>query len=465
MGRFMARLLAATIVVFGILAGQAGLASASPAARAAPATPASPAVAAKSSVAAKAAPVKSAGKPEAPAVAAGPQDDSVGNAILPGFDSQTYGPNDDGSFPCTGPDPGTPDDCTPTEIPLPFPVTFYGEEYSSVYLNNNGNLTFGDPLSQFTPESLNQIDVPMIAPFWSDVDTRSGPTVTFGYGTVDDHEAFGVNWLNVGCFDENDDVDDSFQVVLIDRPDLGTDDWQIEFNYGPLTWDSGQASGGDDDCLNGTPARAGYTDGDGTACQLPGSGVSGSLLDVNSDTGLEYNSFDSDDVLGRYVYSVSGDDGVPDGCDSYFALGDSYSSGEGAGDYTASGGNCDRSADGWPRLLDRYYQAVPPISGETFLACQGDTIPDIENGSPNEPESQLTALADWVQDNGRAQPRDGDGRRERPRVRRRPRDMRRDWPGGQDPHCGVVLARQLRVRERGERPAGEGGEPGIPRRA
>src|SRR5579863_339182 len=96
-----------------------------------------------------------------------------GSAIVPGFNSMTFGPNDDGSYPCTSQDAGVPPDCTPTPITLPFPVDFYGHEYSSIYLNNNGNLTFGQPLSEYTPESLNQLNIPMIAPFWSDVDTRT----------------------------------------------------------------------------------------------------------------------------------------------------------------------------------------------------------------------------------------------------------------------------------------------------
>jgi hypothetical protein len=367
MGRFVARLLAATIVGFGILTCQASLASASPVA---PVAASSPAGTAKQ----------------------GPQDQSVGDAIVPGFDSQTYGPNDDGSYPCTGLNAGTPSDCTPTAIPLPFPVTFYGSAYSSVYLNNNGNLTFGTPLSQYTPESLNQIDVPMIAPFWADVDTRTGPTVTFGYGTVDGYAAFGVNWLDVGCYSENNAVADSFQVLLISRPDLGSGDWQIEYNYGPLTWDSGQASGGDAQCLGGSPARAGYTSGAGPSCELPGSGVSGGLLDTDPVTGLEYNDYGSS-TLGRYIFTVGGATGTPKGCGSYFAIGDSYSSGEGTDNYNYSGGPpCDRGSSAWPALLSAEYAAVPLLSPDTFVACSGATTA--------EQAPQVAALQNWTDSNG-----------------------------------------------------------------
>src|ERR1700733_10541120 len=50
------------------------------------------------------------------------------------------------------------------------------------------------------------------------------------------------------------------------------------------------------------------------------------------------------------------------------ALGDSYSSGEGAGDYDADPLRCHRSADAWPRLLAKL---TPKIEEVTLLACSG----------------------------------------------------------------------------------------------
>jgi GDSL-like Lipase/Acylhydrolase family/Bacterial Ig-like domain (group 3)/Putative Ig domain len=335
-------------------------------------------------------------------VSSGPDTDLQGQqssgAIVPGFNSETFGPNDDGSYPCTGSNAGVPSGCTPTPITLPFPVNFYGNVYSSLYLNNNGNLSFGQPVSEYTPQSLNQIDVPMIAPFWADVDTRTGPVVTFGYGTVNGHAAFGVNWLNVGCYSENDSVTDSFQVLLIDRSDLGYGDWQIEFNYGPINWDSGQASGGNGQCLGGTAARAGYTSGLGPACELPGSGVDGGLLSSNAATGLSSHDFDAS-VPGRFVFDVGGL-GQPSGCSGYVALGDSYSSGVGTGDYDYAGSPCYRSSYAWPALLADDYAAAPPLGQSSFFACSGDTTTDLLNGKSGEPVSQVTQLANWASSNG-----------------------------------------------------------------
>jgi hypothetical protein len=212
------------------------------------------------------------------------------NAIVPGFNSTVFGPNDDESY--------------PSPIALPFTADFFGNNYSQLYLNNNGNVTFDSPLATFTPFDLYNAGRVIIAPFFADVDTRVGNTVTFGTGTVDGHAAWGANWPGVGCFSENVSVLDYFQVLLIDRSDIAANDFDIEFNYDRIQWDSGQASGGDANCLNGSAARAGYSNGTAeNSFELPGSGIDNGFLDSNSVTGLVNNSLNSGQ-LGRYVFSV-----------------------------------------------------------------------------------------------------------------------------------------------------------------
>ena len=339
-------------------------------------------------------------------------------AIVPGFNSLTYGPNDDGSYPCTGMGAAVPANCTPTPVTLPFPIDYYGTVYTSVYINNNGNLTMGQPLSQFTPQSLNQISAPMIAPFWADVDTRTGPVVTYGYGTVDGHTAFGVNWLGVGCYNENTSVANYFQVLLINRSDLGQNDFDIEFNYGPITWDSGEASGGNGQCLDGTAARAGYTSGFGDSYELPGSGVDGGFLSSNSETGLSGHSMGSTQT-GRYVFGFR-NGGYPLG-PGYVAMGDSYSSGYGTGIpqtdpldtpyFNEAGNPCDRTTQAWPMLMSDEYAAAPELfannalatgplwlgsPNNAFIACSGETSEQLLNGeSSKERPSQIRQLANY----------------------------------------------------------------------
>jgi hypothetical protein len=103
---------------------------------------------------------------------------------LPGFTTTYYGPNDDGTYPVTGSDAGIPDG-TPTTVPIGFSVNFYGQTFSNLYVNNNGNVTFDAPLGTFTPFGLVGTARQIIAPFFADVDTRGMGVVTFGNDVVE----------------------------------------------------------------------------------------------------------------------------------------------------------------------------------------------------------------------------------------------------------------------------------------
>jgi PKD repeat protein len=224
---------------------------------------------------------------------------------LPGFSANTYGVNDDGTFPCTGLDTGEPANCAGgVTLPIGFTINFYSNSFSALYLNNNGNITFDAPLSEFTPFGLAATATQVIAPFFADVDTRVGNVVTFGNDTVDGHPAFGVNWISVGYFDENTDKLNSFQLILIQRSDRNPGDFDIEFNYDQVQWETGDASDGVGG-LGGSSAVVGFSNGSsrpGTSFELHGSGIPGQFLDSNPG-GLIHRSLNST-VLGRYVIPI-----------------------------------------------------------------------------------------------------------------------------------------------------------------
>ena len=186
------------------------------------------------------------------------------------------------------------------------PINFFGSQYSGVFVNNNGNVTFGARNSTFVNAGLDSIAAKMFAPFYADVDTMySGGTVRYGRGTVDGHKAFGVNWVDVDFYEGGlaHSNHNSFQLVLIDRSDLGAGSFDVEFNYDHILWESGANENGING-MGGDAGRVGFTSGDGDPLglyQMPGSGVAGSFLDGNSFTGLALHSFNSD-VTGRYVY-------------------------------------------------------------------------------------------------------------------------------------------------------------------
>lgn len=62
------------------------------------------------------------------------------------------------------------DDGSTSLISLPFTFSMYGQDYTAVYVNNNGNITFDSPFSTFIASGF-PTSTPMVAPFWGDVDT------------------------------------------------------------------------------------------------------------------------------------------------------------------------------------------------------------------------------------------------------------------------------------------------------
>jgi RHS repeat-associated protein len=223
----------------------------------------------------------------------------LGGAIrnLAGFQQSTIGHNDDKSS---------------VPVNIGFAINFYGDSYRDLNVNNNGNVTFGGPFAQYGPANITRQSHPIIAPFWADVDSTAagGGVVTFGQDVINGHKAFGVDWFGVDYYDTSAPGHvakyDTFQLVLIDRSsDVGSGAFDIEFNYGAVTWETGNANGGTNG-LGGSSARVGYSNGTGktgTNFELAGSGVAGSFLDSNSTTGLTHASRNST-VPGRMVFNV-----------------------------------------------------------------------------------------------------------------------------------------------------------------
>jgi hypothetical protein len=213
----------------------------------------------------------------------------VTNIIRPGFDQRSLTANDDGST---------------DRVPLGFEIVFYGNTNSTLYVNNNGDVTFDSPQSEYSPKTLASLGVEVIAPYWADVDTRNelSEVVKFGTNTVNGCKAFGVNWVNVGYYSVHGDKLLSCQLVIISRSDIAPGDFDMEFNYSRVEWQWG-------DVTVGNPPRAGFANSSvSSSYELPGSGVDGAFMDTNKVTGLIYNSRDSA-IPGRYFFQFRA--GVP----------------------------------------------------------------------------------------------------------------------------------------------------------
>ncbi|MCL2161627.1 MAG: PEPxxWA-CTERM sorting domain-containing protein [Betaproteobacteria bacterium] len=200
---------------------------------------------------------------------------SFAGPIVSGFDSKSLGRNDDGSMLAI----------------IGFDINFFGSTYSRLYVNNNGNVTFGSPKNAYTPSSLGVLGDVFIAPFFADVDTSlAGSPVTYGVGTYDGQAAFGVNWVDVDYYygRYTHTARNSFQLILVDRSD---GDFDIIFNYDSIQWEAGTMSGGAIETgLGGTAARAGWASGTGEFYELAGSGVNGAFINggPNALAGMSY---------------------------------------------------------------------------------------------------------------------------------------------------------------------------------
>ncbi|MBU0692717.1 carboxypeptidase-like regulatory domain-containing protein, partial [bacterium] len=84
------------------------------------------------------------------------------------------------------------------EIMLPFSVTFYGETYDRMWINANGNITFGGDLYNYFNTALPLLEVPAVFAFWDDLDdTIDGPGGSIHARYEPENAVFIVEWFQV----------------------------------------------------------------------------------------------------------------------------------------------------------------------------------------------------------------------------------------------------------------------------
>ena len=84
------------------------------------------------------------------------------------------------------------------EVSLPFAVPFFGQTETAVFVNSDGNLTFGQGDNASSPRSVSRLltGPPRSAPFFADLDPSSGGGVFLQSGA----DAFSVTWCAVPAF-------------------------------------------------------------------------------------------------------------------------------------------------------------------------------------------------------------------------------------------------------------------------
>ena len=166
-------------------------------------------------------------------------------------------------------------------------INYFGTNYSSIYINTNGLITFGGPVTAYTPQPIANLAYPAIAPFWTDIDLRSG-TATGTNNIYWDLDAGSgrvtITWLGVKPYqNHNGQGTNTFQMVL---QHTSNGNFELEFIYQQLQWTNGYTG----------VAQVGLTNGGAIDYVLPGSGDSSQILQYPN------NDFQTNDPDG--VYSI-----------------------------------------------------------------------------------------------------------------------------------------------------------------
>jgi VCBS repeat-containing protein len=185
-------------------------------------------------------------------------------------------------------------------------INFFGVNYTSLYINNNGNISFSSTNGSFTPSSINGAYAnPIIAPFWGDVDTRGGNGFATDGGTstgsnqisydLDSiNHVMTITYNDVGYYNSSNNKLNAFQIQLVGT---GDGNFDIIYRYENINWTTGSASGGTNG-LGGSIARAGYSAGNSTNYyELSQSGNQSGMLGLSSAIG-------NTGILGVHVFEV-----------------------------------------------------------------------------------------------------------------------------------------------------------------
>lgn len=122
-------------------------------------------------------------------------------------------------------------------------INYFGTNYTSIYINTNGQITFAALNASYTPTALGGLTQPAIAPFWTDLNITSGTATGTNNIYCDLDPGSGrvtITWLGVAAYsgggDEPQQVSGGFaayqQRQLRDRhhPSANqVDEWRIGY--------------------------------------------------------------------------------------------------------------------------------------------------------------------------------------------------------------------------------------------
>ena len=166
-----------------------------------------------------------------------------------------------GSAANVGDPSGRNDDGFSGPINLGFSLNFFGTTYTQFFINNNGNISFGNGISAYVPEGPTGATSPVISPFFGDVDSRGTNSGVVHLSQLPNEDI--ITWDHVGYFGSHDDKLNTFQLVLRGPGySVPSGEGQVGFFYTTMQWESTDTS---------QVAAIGFGDGTGNSVVLEGS--------------------------------------------------------------------------------------------------------------------------------------------------------------------------------------------------
>lgn len=190
--------------------------------------------------------------------------------------------------------------------PRPLSLNIYGTLYETVFINENGNLTFGAPSAATGTGDLLNFAAPVIALALGDVDIAEGGSITYGWNPFGNNMVFNYQGVLPPGGAPGGNVVQLF--ITEESAVTGNEgDFTLEINYDQLLWDIGGLT-------------AGFSNGAGEGFVFSGAGDPGAYLGRNffdtpsvcdnPATGLTCNGFGADGetdfsgnlITGRYRF-------------------------------------------------------------------------------------------------------------------------------------------------------------------
>jgi len=169
------------------------------------------------------------------------------------------------------------------EVPMNNTFTFFGIDYTNVFVSTAGYVSFGDEdgdcpnCDDFRGEPFPDPVTPnnVIAPLWNDINPEDGGNITYKY-VMNMPDKFITQWTEVPEYESDGNNTNTFQVALY------FDSGCIEFRYGSLIVLNGGATAGVEN-INGTVGvnipTAGIIDGNITCVRLCYDGTNYTVVD------------------------------------------------------------------------------------------------------------------------------------------------------------------------------------------